>query len=361
MIDSRHVPDATYRLQLNRGFTFDDARKLVPYLHELGISDIYTSPILQALPGSLHGYDICDHSRVSDDLGGEAALLELAQALDARSMGLMFDVVPNHMAVANVSNPWWEDLLEHGASSRYADFFDIDWRPINPDLECKVLLPILGDQYGTTLEAGQLRLSYGDGSFTINYFDMSLPVAPRTYTLILTPLADELTRRLGDDHEHLLEYRSILTAIKHLPPRTGLAEEHQAERYREVAIIKRRLAILVESSAEVRFAIASGVDRFNGRTGHSDSFDEIDRLITEQSYRPAFWQVAMDEINYRRFFDINELAAIRVEDPRVFEATHRVIFGLLARIRRCSLRIDHPDGLYDADAILPGYPAPLPP
>ena len=242
LIDSRHVPDATYRLQLNRGFTFEAARELVPYFHDLGVSDIYTSPILQARPGSLHGYDICDHSRVSDELGGEPALLDLARALEARGMGLVFDVVPNHMAVGNVANPWWEDVLEHGASSRYADYFDIDWQPINPDLEYKVLLPILGDQYGKTLEAGQLRLSYGDGSFVITYYDTSLPIAPQTYILILSPQIDELTRRLGDDHEQLLEYRSILTALRHLPPRTGLAEERQAERYREVAIIKRRLA-----------------------------------------------------------------------------------------------------------------------
>ena len=151
---------------------------------------------------------------------------------------------------------------------------------------------------------------------------------------------------MGDDHEQLLEYRSILTAIEHLPPRTGLREERRTERYREVAIIKRRLAALEDASAEVRSSIAAAVDRFNGRIGNPESFDEIDRLIAAQPYRPAFWRVAMDEINYRRFFDINELAAIRVEGPRVFEATHRVIFELLSRIKRPGLRIDHPDGLY---------------
>ena len=218
LIETRHVPNATYRLQFNSGFTFPAARAIVPYLRDLGISDIYASPILQARPGSMHGYDICDHSRVSDELLGEAALLELAQALESEEMGIVLDVVPNHMAVCNVSNPWWEDVLEHGASSRYSDYFDIDWDPTNPDLAGKVLLPILGDQYGRTLESGQLRLSYSGGSFVINYFETALPVAPGTYVLILSPQISDLKLRLGDDHEHLLEYRSILTAIEHLPP-----------------------------------------------------------------------------------------------------------------------------------------------
>jgi (1->4)-alpha-D-glucan 1-alpha-D-glucosylmutase len=346
LIETRHVPDATYRLQFNSSFTFPAARAIVPYLRDLGISDVYASPILQARPGSMHGYDICDHSRVSDELLGEAKLLELTQALESEEMGIVLDVVPNHMAVCNVSNPWWEDVLEHGASSRYSDYFDIDWNPTNPDLAGKVLLPILGDQYGRTLESGQLRLSYGGGSFVIRYFETALPVAPGAYVMILSPQVAELKQRLGDDHEHLLEYRSILTAIEHLPPQTALREQRRAERYREVAIIKRRLAALEESSAEVRSSIAGAVDRFNGAIGNPESFDDIDRLIAIQSYRPAFWRVAMDEINYRRFFDINELAAIRVEDPRVFEATHRVIFELLAKIKRPGLRIDHPDGLY---------------
>lgn len=308
---------------------------------------MYASPILQARPGSTHGYDICDRSRVNDELGGEAALLDLADALEAREMGLIFDVVPNHMAVANASNAWWEDVLEHGASSRFADYFDIDWEPVNPDMQFKVLLPILGEQYGKALESGLIRLSYADGGFRVHYYETSLPVAPQTYRPILASQVDELARRLGDEHECLLEYRSILTALRNLPPRTGLVEERQSERYREVAIIKRRLAALVDSCEEVRAVLASSVDRFNGRIGYPESFDEMDRLLGDQSYRPAFWRVAMDEINYRRFFDVNELAAIRIEDPRVFEAAHHVVLGLLAKVRRSGLRIDHPDGLYN--------------
>jgi len=346
LIAGRHVPGATYRFQFRDSFPFREARGLVAYLEALGVTDVYSSPVLQATKGSPHGYDICDHSKVSEELGGEAELLGLAADLDARGMGLVIDIVPNHMAVGNADNAWWRDVLEHGASSRFADTFDIDWRPTNPDLEYKVLLPILGDQYGKTLEAGHLRLAYDDGAFSISYYDTALPVAPTTYIPILSSQVEDLARRLGDDHDHVLEYRSILTALHHLPPRTGLAEERQAERYREVAIIKRRLADLVAASPEVRGAVAGAVDRYNGRVGQSESFDAIDRLISDQSYRPAFWLVAMDEINYRRFFDVNELAAIRIEDPDVFEATHQVTFRLLASVRNCGLRVDHPDGLY---------------
>ena len=262
-------------------------------------------------------------------------------------MGLVLDVVPNHMAVGNAANAWWADVLEHGASSHYAEFFDIDWHPTNPDLKDKVLLPILGDQYGKTLEARHLQLSFDSGGFFIHYYDTTLPVSPRSYLRILSPQIEDLTRRLGDDHDQLLEYRSILTALKHLPPPTGLQEERQAERYREVAIIKRRLAALAEASPDVLSMVSAAVERFNGRIGNSESFDELDALIADQSYRPAFWRVAMDEINYRRFFDINELAAIRIENPRVFDATHDVIFRMLAALPRCGLRIDHPDGLYN--------------
>ncbi len=342
----RYVPLATYRLQLNAQFPLTEATQVVDYLADLGISDVYASPILQARPGSMHGYDICDHSRINTELGGEAALAAFSQALKGRGMGIVLDVVPNHMSVGHSSNLWWADVLEHGASSRYASTFDIDWQPINPDLKDKVLLPVLGEQYGRTLETGQLKLRYEGGSFHISYYGTRLPVAPMSYIAILSSQLHDLTRKLGDEDEHLLEYRSIITAIGHLPPRTGVPAEHQAERYREVAIVKRRLAALEEASREVRTAIDEAVAHFNGNVGSPNSFDEIDRLIGEQSYRPAFWRVAIDEINYRRFFDIDDLAAIRVEDHRVFEATHEVIFRLLEQGVARGLRIDHPDGLY---------------
>ncbi len=343
---TRHVPLATYRLQLTSAFPFLEAVGLVGYLADLGISDMYLSPILQARPGSQHGYDITDHSRINAELGGEPGLDALAETLRQRGMGLVLDVVPNHMAIGHVSNRWWMDVLENGPASRYAGHFDIDWDPVNPELAGKVLLPTLGEQYGQALESGKIRLAYDRGAFTLSYYDAVWPAAPATYLQILGSRLEFLTRRIGEGHDHLLEYRSILTAVEHLP-RQGQTLGRQVERYREIAIIKRRLAALAEASPDVRAAIDSAVELFNGKVGSPASFDPLDALIAAQSYRPAFWRVATEEINYRRFFDINELAAIRTEVAEVFNATHEIPLRLLAEGKATGLRIDHPDGLHD--------------
>jgi (1->4)-alpha-D-glucan 1-alpha-D-glucosylmutase len=342
----RRVPLATYRLQINHTFPFAQVTSLVDYLAGLGISDLYLSPILQARPGSMHGYDICDHAHVNPELGGEADLDVLVQALRQRGMGLIIDMVPNHMGIGHPSNRWWMDVLENGPVARHASYFDIDWDPVNPDLRGKVLLPTLGEQYGSVLESGQFRLTYEKGSFSLFYYDKQLPVAPRTYRDILASRLDYLGRRLGEQHDHFLEYRSILTALEHLPKREPLPPERQTDRYREVAIVKRRLAALTEASEDVRSAVESAVDLCNGKVGNPGSFDRLDALIAAQAYRPAFWRVAMDEINYRRFFDINDLAALRPERPEVFNATHEVVLRLLVEGKVAALRIDHPDGLH---------------
>jgi (1->4)-alpha-D-glucan 1-alpha-D-glucosylmutase len=343
----RRIPRATYRLQFSPAFTFTDAQALLDYLDDLGISDCYASPIFQACTGSTHGYDICDHSKISQVLGGEVAFDGFAAALQARSMGLILDVVPNHMGINDPCNTWWMDVLENGPGSLYASYFDIDWHPVRPELENKVLLPILEDQYGDVLEAGKLQLAYTDGSFVICYYATRLPVAPRTYRYILEHLLAALIEILGEDHEHIQELQSILTAIHYLPPRTVLPADKRTERNREKEIIKRRLAALEQASSEVRAAIDTTLHEFNGDIRDPSSFDLLDKLINEQAYRPAFWRVAAEEINYRRFFDINELAAIRVELPEVFQATHALALHLLAEGKLTGLRIDHPDGLWD--------------
>jgi (1->4)-alpha-D-glucan 1-alpha-D-glucosylmutase len=347
IVPTRRIPRATYRLQLNPNFTFADARALLDYLDELGISDCYASPIFQACAGSTHGYDICDHSQISQALGGEAAFESFAADLRARHMGLILDVVPNHMGISDSCNTWWMDVLENGPGSLYAASFDIDWHPVRPELENKVLLPILEDQYGDVLEAGKLRLAYADGAFDVYYYATRLPVAPRTYRHILRHLLPMLVDMLGEDHAYVQELQSILTAIHYLPPRTALPAEKLAERNREKEIIKRRLAALEQASPEVRGSIDATVRVFNGDIGNPNSFDLLDKLIDEQAYRPAFWRVAAEEIHYRRFFDINELAAIRVELPEVFQATHALTQRLLAEGKATGLRIDHPDGLWD--------------
>jgi (1->4)-alpha-D-glucan 1-alpha-D-glucosylmutase len=343
----RRVPSATYRLQFNRGFTFRDACDLVPYLHALGVSDCYASPVLRARAGSSHGYDICDHGRLNPDLGGEVDFDAFAAALRAHDMGLILDAVPNHMGIGDPANAWWTDVLENGPGSPHAAFFDIDWHPVNPDLENKVLLPLLEDQYGRVLEAGKIRLAFADGACSLWYHQTQLPVAPCTYPAVVGGALDALAEVLGERHEHLRELRSVLTALRYLPPRTDLSPDNVAERHREKEVIKQRLAALCNASREVSAAIDNTVRAFNGRVGEPRSFDLLDALIEQQAYRLAYWRVAAEEINYRRFFDINELAAIRMELPEVFRATHQVLFRLLAEGKATGLRIDHPDGLRD--------------
>ncbi len=347
IVARRRIPIATYRLQFNRHFTFRDALAIVPYLHDLGISDVYASPIFKARANSTHGYDICDHSQLNPDLGSEDDWAQFCAALQTRGMGLILDMVPNHMGIGDVCNTWWMDVLENGPSSIYAPYFDIDWVPSKPELKDKVLLPILEDQYGRVLESGKFRLVYADGAFFVYHHETKLPVAPRTYSHILEDRVEPLKEQLGEENEHLQELQSILTALSYLPPRAELDPEKISERNREKEIIKRRIAALYQVSPQVHAAIDSAVEELNGTVGEPRSFDKLDRLLDDQAYRPAFWRVAAEEINYRRFFDINDLAAIRVEVPEVFEATHALVLRLLTSGQVTGLRIDHADGLWD--------------
>jgi len=341
------IPAATYRLQFNAGLTFEDARKLVPYLDALGVSDIYASSYLGARPGSTHGYDITDHNTLNPEIGTPEDYERFVEALQARGMGQILDVVPNHMGIAAGCNRWWNDVLENGPSSPYAEFFDIDWDPVKRQLANKVLLPILGDQYGRVLENQELVLEYAFGSFNLRYYDTRLPVAPRSTKHILTHRLGALTATLGEADLHLQEYHSIITALTNLPGRTERAPERICERLREKEVIRRRLSRLTEECASIRDSIEETIRVFNGKRGDPRSFDLLDRLLDDQAYRLAHWRVAAEEINYRRFFDINELAAIRMENPAVFRETHRLILQLVAEGRVTGIRLDHPDGLFD--------------
>ncbi len=340
-----HIPCATYRLQFGKDFSFRDAEAIAPYLHDLGISDAYASPILKSRPGS-HGYDITDHTQLNPELGGQEDFDRLASRLREHDLGLILDTVPNHMGIDDPANTWWMDVLENGPSSPYSQYFDVQWQPVKRELENRVLLPILGDQYGNVLENGQFRLAYEEGTLTLYYFDHKLPVAPRTYTHVLTPSLAQLTERLPAEDEALLEFQSILTALGYLPPRTETDPEKLAERARESLVIKRRLHTLYESRPEVREALDATIEAFNGKAGDPRSFDNLDALIEAQVVRPSFWRVAGEEINYRRFFDVNDLAAIRVELQEVFDASHALFMRLLAEGKASGLRIDHPDGLW---------------
>jgi (1->4)-alpha-D-glucan 1-alpha-D-glucosylmutase len=340
------APRATYRLQLGPDLTFDDAARLVPYLAALGISDCYISPFFEAASNRSHGYDVSDHGRLRAELGGETAFDRFAQALRHHGLGLLVDVVPNHMGIAGSRNAWWFDVLMHGASSPYASFFDIDWMPVKGELANKVLLPLLGDQYGVVLDRGELRLQLSDGRFTIHYYDTVLPVAPRTYVQILGHRLEQLESALGSEHAALLELKAVFQLLLTIPHRTETDPERLAARHRETEIAHQKFAKLLETSGDVRDFITENVRLFNGTSGNSRSFDLLDGLLHDQVYRLASWRVAGEEVNYRRFFDINELAAIRTEDPRVFAETHRLILRLVREGIVTGLRIDHPDGLY---------------
>jgi (1->4)-alpha-D-glucan 1-alpha-D-glucosylmutase len=344
-----YTPSATYRLQFNKSFTFEDAAGLVNYLDELGVTDIYASPFLMARPGSMHGYDVTDQSRFNPEIGDEASFLRLSAALQRRGMGLIADVVPNHMCITHPSNLWWWDVLENGPSSPFARYFDIDWHPPKEELVNKVLLPTLGDQYGRVLENQEIQIAYGDGQFQVSVYGMPLPLAPRTWTMILEPAVAKLREKLGPEQEHVAELESIVTALSHLAGPTETDEAKVRERHREKEIVRRRLSALLETSVEAAESIHASLAEINGRRGEPRSFDRLERLLQSEAYRLSFWRVAMDEINYRRFFDINDLAAIRVEDPEVFSAVHKLIFDLVRQGHIRGLRVDHPDGLFEPE------------
>jgi (1->4)-alpha-D-glucan 1-alpha-D-glucosylmutase len=339
-------PASTYRLQLTAEFGFARAAAVVPYLHELGITDVYLSPILAAAKGSHHGYDVVDHGRLNPELGGEAGYAALCAALAEHGMGQLVDFVPNHMGVG-AENPWWMEVLENGPSSRYAYYFDVDWRPVKAELENKVLVPILGEQYGVVLEKGELRLVREGGSFFVTYYDHRFPVAPRSVPQVLRHRLEELRGRLGPEEPSVWELESICTSLEKLAPRSETDPGKVAERAREKEVAKRRLHALCDASAGVQEHVDANVATFNGRPGDPRSFDLLDRLLDSQAYRLAHWRVAGEEINYRRFFDVNGLAAIRMEDRRVFDAAHRLVLRLVSDGKVTGLRIDHPDGLYD--------------
>jgi (1->4)-alpha-D-glucan 1-alpha-D-glucosylmutase len=344
---SPKIPVATYRLQLSGSFRFLDAKEIVSYLRDLGVTDIYASPYFKASRGSVHGYDIVDHNTLNAEIGTGKEYDALIAELRRCDMGQVLDIVPNHMCITSRDNAWWMDVLENGPSSVYADFFDIDWDPVKKELKDKVLLPVLGEQYGAALENQELMLAFGEGAFSLHYYEHKFPIMPKTYAHILSYRLDRLEKRLSSGDGNVTELLSIITALGHLPAYTERDPGKIRERYREKEVIKRRLWELYQSSKEIRNFIERNVRTFNGAKGDSRSFDLLDGLLGMQVYRLSFWRVATDEINYRRFFDINDLAAIRVENRDVFRETHRMVLDLIRSGKVTGLRVDHPDGLYN--------------
>ncbi len=350
----QHTPLATYRVQFNRSFTFKQAQAQLNYLGRLGISDLYASPYFKARADSMHGYDICDHNTLNPSIGSDEDYNQLVEELHQQNMNQILDIVPNHMGIGETTNTWWMDVLENGPSSLYAPYFDIDWKPLKVELADKVLLPILGDMYGRVLENKELQLSFEveSATFQLHYYEHTVLINPRSYLYILEYRQTELFDLLEIQSEAALEYASILTALRHLPSRHETEPEKVQERNREKEIIKRRLIALCTQEPRIQAFIDQNIEIFNGVAGEPLSFDWLHQLLEEQAYRLSYWRVAAEEINYRRFFDVDDLAAIRVDQATVFEETHRTIFRLLGEGKLDGVRVDHIDGLRNPKAYL---------
>ncbi|HWV22607.1 MAG TPA: malto-oligosyltrehalose synthase [Thermomicrobiales bacterium] len=345
------APRATYRLQFNHTFTFADATALVPYFADLGISHVYASPIFKAAPGSMHGYDVVDYSQINPEIGTREEFDRFVSELHQHAIGLILDFVPNHMGIEKGANAWWQDVLENGRMSRYADCFDIDWTPLKRELQGKVLLPFLGGQYGEVLERGELVLAYDEGGFLLRYYETPFPIDPSTWPVILRRTQTAIEGLLAPDDLDVLELESITTALENLPvPGPEDADIATVEqRSREQLVTRHRLDELTQRCEVIRDGISGVVDEMSGIAGDPRSFDALDALLARQNYRLAFWRVAAEEINYRRFFAINTLAAIRQEEPVVFQSTHDLLISLLAEGAVDGVRFDHPDGLWDPE------------
>ncbi|MDB5955903.1 malto-oligosyltrehalose synthase [Ramlibacter sp.] len=347
-MDSASVPCGTYRVQFHKDFTFEQVTQVVPYLKALGVSHLYSSPYLRARPGSTHGYDIVDHGQLNPEVGDEQAHARMCQALRRSGMGQILDVVPNHMGVLEADNAWWLDVLEHGRASSHAETFDIEWKPAQPEMAGRVLLPVLGDHFGKVLEAGELKLHFeGEtGEFGLRYWDHRFPIDPSSYPAILSALPAPPARDDSEGDSHAV-VGALLDSFGRLPSRDDSDEDARRSRVRDAAVYKRQLARLASRHEWLARWIEACVQRLNGQPAEAASFDALEQLISSQAYRLADWHVASDDVNYRRFFDVNTLAGLRMERTEVFDATHRKVLHWLQDGLLSGLRIDHPDGLSD--------------
>ena len=337
-------PTATYRLQFNAGFRFSDATAIVDYLSQLGITDIYASPILTSRKGSKHGYDVIDPTQIDPDIGTAQDFEDFQNKLTEQGMRLILDVVPNHMA-ASSENRWWMDVLEKGSESVFASYFDIDWHPPSKYLEGKVLLPVLGRPFGETLDRRELQLLFQNGKFYVQYFDAVFPLMPRSYRRLLKHRVDELKNKLSEASPAFQEYSGVIAALSSLAEMT----RPNAESEKRVLLdaIRERLQKLVADNSEIHAFIDDNIAIFNGKPDDPASLSALEHLLGEQNFRLVYWQDPNEGINYRRFFAISELVGIRAEDPLVFDATHDQVFKLSAEGAIRGLRVDHIDGLRD--------------
>jgi (1->4)-alpha-D-glucan 1-alpha-D-glucosylmutase len=341
------IPRATYRLQLHRGFAFADAIAVLPYLAALGVSHVYASPCFAARPASTHGYDVVDPNAINPELGGAPGFDAFCAALRVHGLRLMLDIVPNHMAVLDADNAWWRDVLKHGRASRFAEFFDIDWEPASAELHDKVLLPVLEEPYGTVLERGELDVAFDAdaGAFDLRYGAQRFPLDPREYPRVL-----DFAQCAVDDAVAAAELAPVLAAFATLPAPRGGESEARLARAARASVLEQSLAALCARAPAVNALVARRLAALNGVVGDASSFDALHALIKVQAWRLAYWRMAGDDINYRRFFDVNALAGLRMERDEVFDAVHTLTLSLVAGGDVDALRIDHPDGLADPAA-----------
>jgi (1->4)-alpha-D-glucan 1-alpha-D-glucosylmutase len=340
-----NTPTATYRLQLNAAFGFQAANSVISYLADLGISDLYASPIFKAVKGSLHGYDVVDPGRLNPELGGLSDFEALADELKKRNMGWVQDIVPNHMAMDS-GNRLLMDVLENGHRSEYFSFFDVDWDHPAASLSKRVLAPFLGRFYGECLEDGEIALEYGPNGFKVAYYNLAWPLRVESYLNFFKDLA-QLKRRFAEDAPDYIKLLGILYVLKMLS-----SSDEPEERSNQIKFIQRTLWELYNSNAVIKEFVDETLRTFNGEKGKAESFNFLDDLLSQQLFRLSFWKVAAEEINYRRFFCVNGLISLRVEDEHVLNHTHGLIFDLIERGIVTGLRIDHVDGLYDPTSYL---------
>lgn len=342
--ETKDRPLSTYRIQFHKDFRLEHARELVEYLHDLGISHLYASPVLEARTGSMHGYDIISHERLNPEVGTEDDLRNLVRELNARGMSIVLDIVPNHMGVSTAT-PWWRDVLQHGRASQYAAFFDIDWNPLKPELRNRLLLPLLGDQYGEELEQGHLHVRNRNGELVVEYYDHDFPLDPQSLPLIF-----DVTGRLSPaDHNgnssDIKRLAEIIEQLRALPPHSSADPEQVDQRNKTWNKLRPALTSLFQQSDAIKHILDRALDRINGKPGESTSFDLLHLLLELQVYRLAHWRVSGEEINYRRFFDVNDLVGLRMENPHVFAETHRLLRRMIAERLITGVRIDHCDGM----------------
>jgi len=335
------IPSATYRLQFTPEFGFGHALTILSYLNELGISDIYASPIFQSRAGSNHGYDVVDANRLNPELGSKAEFDALNDAARRFRLGWVQDIVPNHMAYDS-QNRMLMDVLENGQASPYADFFDIDWNHPYDSMKGKILAPFLGRFYGECLEDGEITLHYDENGLSVHYFALTLPVNIEAYGEVLTDDLSALRRRIGARHLDYVKLLGVLYAVKNLAP-----TQESVERTDQIEFVKRILWELYSTNDEIKRHVDANIAKHNGSKGQPETFDRLDRLLSRQWYRLSFWKVAAEELDYRRFFNVNELISLRMEEEKVYRHTHALTLELVRTGRFTGLRVDHVDGLYD--------------